>query len=67
MVNQTSASLRVGDAVFVPWGLDAPKRARVVEVWGDPPAHVRIELETSEDEADEPVVILISPGVLSLA
>jgi hypothetical protein len=54
--------------VSVPWGLEEPKKARVVEVWGDPPVHVRIQLEPEGgDDLDEPVVILVSPSVLNAA
>lgn len=62
------AELKVGDLVSVPWGLEEPKKARVVEVWGDPPVHVRVQLEPEGgDDLDEPVVILVSPSVLNAA
>ncbi len=49
-------------------GLEEPKKARVVEVWGDPPVHVRVQLEPEGgDDLDEPVVILVSPSVLNAA
>jgi hypothetical protein len=38
------------------------------EVWGDPPVHVRVQLEPEGgDDLDEPVVILVSPSVLNAA
>jgi hypothetical protein len=57
--------VRVGDLVLVPWGLEEPVQGRVVEVWGDPPAHVRVQLLV-DDEGDQPVVLL-PESLLSLA
>lgn len=63
-----NGKFEVGDTVSVPWGLDSPKRAKIVEIWGDPPAHVRVKLDPFEgDDSDEPIVILISPSVLKVA
>lgn len=63
-----AAHIKSGDTVYVPWGLDEPVRATVVEVWGDPPAHLRVQLHPVDaDEADEAIVILISPSVLTAA
>jgi len=60
--------LKVGDSVLVPWGLGEPVEATVLEVWGDPPRHVRVQLRPSDgDETDEPTVILVSPSVLLAA
>lgn len=60
--------VKVGDIVFVPWGLGDPVKATVLEVWGDPPIHVRVQLQPEDvDESDEPTIILISPKVLSAA
>jgi hypothetical protein len=44
-------------------------KTTVVEVWGDPPVHVRVRLWLEDaDESEEPVVILlISPSVLEAA
>lgn len=64
MVN--AESLKVGQIVLVPWGLEEPVKARVVEVWDA--AHVRVELLLAdEDKEAEPVVLLLSPAVLSAA
>jgi hypothetical protein len=49
--------LRVGDLVWVPWGLEEHVQGRVVEVWGDPPSQVRVQLFV-DDEDDQPVVLL---------
>jgi hypothetical protein len=57
--------VRVGDLVLVPWGLEEPVRGRVVEVWGDPPSQVRVQLFV-DDEDDQPVVLL-PESLLSLA
>lgn len=63
-----SQQFKVGDTVLVPWGLGDPVRATVVEVWGDPVAHLRVQLDLPDaDEGEEPAVILISPTVLSAA
>lgn len=61
-------SLRVGTRVRVPWGLDNDVEGTVVEVWGDPPTQVRVQLDiASDDDAPEPIVILLSPAMLSAA
>lgn len=49
--------LRVGDLVWVPGGLEDPVQGRVVEVWGDPPSQVRVQLFV-DDEDEQPVVLL---------
>jgi hypothetical protein len=41
----------------VPWGLEDPVQGRVVEVWGDPPSQVRVQLFV-DDEDEQPVVLL---------
>jgi hypothetical protein len=56
--------LRVGDHVKVPWGIDETVEGTIVEVWGDPPAQIRVELTTGEDE---PVVLLLSASVVEAA
>lgn len=57
MVTGEHRHLRVGDLVWVPWGLEDPVQGRVVEVWGDPPSQVRVQLFV-DDEDDRPVVLL---------
>ena len=57
--------LKIGDRVEVPWGLERNVRGTVVEVWGKPATHVRVQLELGED--DEPVVLLLSPSAMSAA
>jgi len=60
--------LKVGDTVYVPWGLEEPVQATVVELWGDPPTQVRVELQLDENDGqDGPVVLLLSPSVLTAA
>jgi primosomal protein N' len=60
-------ALKIGDRVEVPWGLDRNVPATVVEVWGDPPTQVRVQLELDLEEDDEPVVLLLSPSVMTAA
>lgn len=57
MVTGEHRHLRVGDLVWVPWGLEDPVQGRVVEVWGDPPTQVRVQLFV-DDEDNQPVVLL---------
>ncbi len=57
--------VRVGDFVLIPWGLEEPVRGRVVEVWGDPPSQVRVQL-LADDDDDQPV-ILVPESILNLA
>jgi hypothetical protein len=57
--------VKVGDVVLVPWGLEEPVHARVVEVWGDPPSQVRVQLLL--DEEDERPVLLLPEELLTLA
>lgn len=59
--------LQVGATVRVPWGLEGDVEGKIVEVWGDPPAHVRVELHLEGDDDAEPVVLLLSPSVLTAA
>lgn len=59
--------LRVGDKVKVPWGLHREVDGEIVEVWGDPPQHVRVRLELAEDDELEPVTLLLAPSVLTAA
>jgi len=68
VVKGIERQLQVGDTVLVPWGLGEPVPATVVEVWGDPPAHVRVRLRPPEaDESDEPTVILVRPDAVTPA
>jgi len=61
-------TLKIGDRVEVPWGLKRNVPGTVVEVWGDPPTQVRVELEfDGDDEDDERVVLLLSPSAMSAA
>lgn len=53
---------KAGDIVHVLWGLDNPVTARVLEVWGDPPTHVRVRLIIEDD--DEPFIVLLSMSSL---
>lgn len=59
--------LTVGSTVRVPWGLEDDVEGTVVEVWGDPPVHVRVQLNLPDDDDSEPVVLLLSPSVLTAA
>jgi hypothetical protein len=56
-----------GDRVVVPWGLDGNVLGTVVEVWGDPPAHIRVELDSSGEASDEPVIVLLAPSTVAAA
>lgn len=60
-------NLHVGTKVRVPWGLEDPVEGEIVEVWGDPPAHVRVKLRLDNDDESEPIVILLSPKSLEAA
>lgn len=64
MVNERR-QVKVGDVVLVPWGLEEPVHARVVEVWGDPPSQVRVQLLL--DEEDERPVLLLPEELLTIA
>ncbi len=59
--------LQVGDKVKVPWGLHREVDGEIVEVWGDPPQHVRVRLELAEDDEDGPMTLLLAPSVLTAA
>ncbi len=60
-----AARLRPGTRVRVLGGLDEPRSATVVEVWGDPaaPNQVRVELDRLDGE-DESALLLLSPAAL---
>jgi hypothetical protein len=57
--------LRVGGTVRVPWGIQGDVEAKILEIWGDPPAHVRVQLTLEGD--DEPIVLLLAASILSAA
>lgn len=59
--------LRVGTTVLVPWGLEADVKGKIIEVWGDPPVHVRVQLQLEGDDDGEPVILLLSPSTLETA
>lgn len=61
----TATKLRPGARVRVLWGLDEPRAATVLEVWGDPaaPSQVRVELDLLDGE-QESAVLLLSPSAL---
>jgi hypothetical protein len=65
VVRRMANELRVGATVQVPWGLKGDVEGKIVEVWGDPPAHVRVQLLLEGDE--EPVVLLLAPSMLTAA
>ncbi|MGI8867801.1 MAG: hypothetical protein ACR2F6_02835 [Mycobacteriales bacterium] len=62
-----SQQLRVGAIVRVPWGLEADVEGKIIEVWGDPPAHVRVQLFLGSNDDAEPVVLLLAPSALEAA
>jgi hypothetical protein len=66
MVIKSAKRLAVGAAVRVPWGLEEDVDGTVVEVWGDPPAHVRVELHLPLDDDAEPVVLLLAPSAVTV-
>ncbi|HWH32641.1 MAG TPA: hypothetical protein VNU01_08215 [Egibacteraceae bacterium] len=57
--------LRVGATVRVPWGIEGDVKGKILEIWGEPPAHVRVELLLEGD--DEPLVLLLAASTLSAA
>jgi hypothetical protein len=59
--------LKPGMRVRVLWGLDTVE-GTILEVWSDPPRHVRIALELGGPEKPEDVVtLLLSPSVIEEA
>ena len=62
MVNRAQRQLKVGDRVSVPWG-SGHVEGRVIDVWGNPPAHVRVALFIEADE--EPEYLLLNPALVS--
>lgn len=63
---KATKELRVGATVRVPWGLEGPVEGKVLEVWGEPPSHVRVQLLLEGDD-EQPVVVLLSPSTLTAA
>jgi primosomal protein N' len=64
--HKSEVQLSVGSKVRVPWGLNRDVEGTVLEVWGDPPSHVRVELHLDDDES-EPVVLLLAPSMIAAA
>lgn len=62
-----STQFKPGDKVVVPWGLDGEVPGTVIEVWGDPPAHIRVQLDVDAAEADDPAVLLLAPSMVQAA
>jgi hypothetical protein len=56
-VTEQRRHVKVGDVVRVPWGLAEPVPARVIEIWGDPPSQVRVQLLLGEED-EQPVLLL---------
>jgi hypothetical protein len=65
VVSEQRRHVKVGDLVRVPWGVEEPVPARVIEIWGDPPSRVRVQLLL--DEEDEQPVLLLPEELLTLA
>jgi hypothetical protein len=65
VVSERQRHVKVGDVVLVPWGLEEPVHARVIEVWGNPPSQVRVQLLLGEE--DERPVLLLPEELLTLA
>jgi hypothetical protein len=57
--------VEVGGMVLVPGGLEESGNACVVEIWGDPPSQVRVQLLLDED--DERPVLLLPEEILTSA
>jgi len=62
VVTNARSTLRVGDRVLVPWGA-SQLEARIIEIWGDPPAHVRVSLQI--EDGDEPEYLLLNPAIIT--
>lgn len=62
MVTKAQSVMKVGDRVLVPWGT-SQLEAEIIEVWGEPPAHVRVSLHIEDGE--EPEYLLLNPSVLT--
>lgn len=63
-----TGKLKRGSRVLVPWGLDEPREATVIDVWGDPgfPTQIRVELDTFE-AGEESTVLLLNPATVTPA
>ena len=61
----TRRKLKVGDRVQVPWGPGLVP-GEVIEIWGDPPHHVRVALKFGDAAEDDVVPLLLSPHLLQL-
>lgn len=59
--------LQIGTTVRVPWGLEGDVKGTIVDVWGSPPVHVRVELHLDGDDDGEPLVLLLAPSTLTAA
>jgi len=66
VVKHMGNKFRVGTTVRVPWGLNSDLEGEIIEIWGDPPTHVRVRLLLDGNE-DEPLVLLLSPSALTAA
>ena len=64
-----TTALKPGTHVLVPWGLDEPRAAVILEVWGDPsaPSHIRVQLEPAGPKDDESAVLLLDPELVTPA
>jgi len=58
--------LRVGSRVRIPWGLNGWQTGEIVEEWGDAANHIRVRLDTEEDD-EEPVVLLLTVSAVEPA
>lgn len=66
VVKHMGNKFRVGTTVRVPWGLNSDLEGEIIEIWGDPPTHVRVRMLLDGNE-DEPIVLLLSPSTLTAA
>lgn len=59
--------LKRGARVQVPWGFDT-RNGRIVEVWGDPPTHVRVDVELAGPDHPEDIVrVLLGADIVEVA
>lgn len=63
--DRMNETLKVGDTVLVFWGIEGELPGTVVDVWGDPPSQVRVELRFEDEPA--PVVLLLPTSALKAA
>lgn len=61
--------IRVGARVRVPWGISDFVEGEIVEVWGDPPRIVRVEIlfGTDEDGIPDISIVPLPPDLLEPA